>query len=134
GEFGIGKGDDLVALVALGVTTGVLGLTIARVTRLRTRSDRREHEIRTRLELSNRLAAGDEPDQVVHDAESALTQIFGLTECRLTPEPDGGLALHMVEGATPIPSADRPEIAAFVMGLGTALERVRLTGAVQRAT
>jgi len=134
GELGIGKGDDLVALVAFGVTTGVLGLTIARVTRLRTRSDRREQEIRARLELSNRLAAGDDPDQVVHDAEAALTQIFGLTECRLTREPDGGLGLHMVEGATPVPSADRPEIAAFVMGLGTALERVRLTGAVQQAT
>jgi two-component system sensor histidine kinase KdpD len=134
GDFGIGKGDDLVALVAFGVTTGVLGLTIARVNRLRHRSDLREQEIRTRLELSNRLAAGDEPEQVIRDAEEALTSIFGLTECHLTRQADGSLGVHLVEGTTPITSADRPEIAAFVMGLGTSLERVRLTGAVQQAT
>ena len=133
GEFGIGKGDDLVALVALGVTTGVLDVTIARVNRLRHQSDLREHEIRAHLELSNRLAAGDDPDQVVRDAETALATIFGLRECHLSMAADGSLGLDFVEGATPLAVADRPEIAAFVMGLGTALERVRLTNAVQAA-
>lgn len=134
GSFGIDKGDDLVALVALGVTTGVLGATLARLNRLRHRSDVREQEIRARLELSNRLSEGDDPDAVVRDAEAALRTIFDLAECSLRAEPaGGGLHVHLVEGASPISASDRSEIAAFVMGLGTALERVQLAEAVQDA-
>jgi two-component system sensor histidine kinase KdpD len=133
GAFGIAKGDDLIALVALGVTTGVLGATIARVDRLRRRSDIREQEIRSRLELSNRLAAGDDPTQVIADAEAALRSIFGLTQCSLTPQPEGGLSLRIVEGEAPIGAPDRSEMAAFVMGLGTALDRVSLAAEVQDA-
>jgi two-component system, OmpR family, sensor histidine kinase KdpD len=133
GQFGAPRVDDVVALVALGVTTGVLGATIARVDRLRRRSDLREQEIRARLDLSNRLAAGDEPSAVIHDAETALRTIFDLAECALSYEAGGGLEVHIVEGPTPISPADRSEIAAFVMGLGTSLERVQLAEAVQDA-
>jgi two-component system, OmpR family, sensor histidine kinase KdpD len=131
GSFGIGKNDDLVALVALGVTTGVLGATIARVNRLRRRSDRREQEIRVRLELSNRLADGDDPDDVIRDAEVALRTMFDLDASTLRRERDGTLTVHVVEGGTPIAIEDRSEIAAFVMGLGTSLERLRLTQEVR---
>jgi two-component system sensor histidine kinase KdpD len=131
--FGIIKGDDLIALVALGITTGVLGATIARVNRLRHRSDLREQEIRARLDLSNRLAAGDDPDQVIADAEVVLHTIFGIVGCTLRIEPDGGLGLHIAEGEPPIDASDRSEIAAFVMGIGTALERVQLADEVQDA-
>ena len=123
----------LVVLGALGITTGVLGLTIARVNRLRLRSDRREQEIRARLDLSNRLAAGDDPDLVIHDAETALQTIFGLAECTLHLKPDHGLDVHIVEGPTPIDPADRSEIADFVMGIGTALARVQLAEEMQDA-
>lgn len=133
GSFAVDKGDDLVALVVLGITTGVLGATLARLNRLRRRSDVREQEIRARLELSNRLAAGDPPGQVVTDAEVALRTIFDLAECDLSQGDDGGLSVHIVEGTTPISSADRSEIAAFVMGIGTALERVQLADEVQDA-
>lgn len=118
-------------LVVLGVTTGVLGATIARVNRLRRHSDRREQEIRVRLELSNRLADGDDPEQVIRDAEGALRTIFELDESTLRREPDGTLNVHIVEGGTPIAAEDRSEIAAFVMGLGTSLERLRLTQEVR---
>jgi two-component system sensor histidine kinase KdpD len=64
GEFGIGKVDDLVALVALGITASVLGVTLTRLNRLRHRAELREQEIGSRLELSTRLAAGDDPDAV----------------------------------------------------------------------
>jgi two-component system sensor histidine kinase KdpD len=133
GEFGIGKGDDVVAILAFGITAGVLSVTIARVNRLRRHSDRREQEIRVRLDLSNRLAAGDDPDQVVHDAEAALRTIFGLAECTLAPGPNGGLHLHLIDGPAPLATADRSEIAAFVVGLGAALDRIRLADAVQDA-
>jgi two-component system sensor histidine kinase KdpD len=93
----------------------------------------REHEIRARLELSNRLAAGDQPDEVIRDAEAALRTIFDLAECELRFQADGELGVHIVEGSTPIAAADRSEIAAFVMGLGTSLERAHLAEAVQDA-
>jgi two-component system, OmpR family, sensor histidine kinase KdpD len=128
GEFGIDKVDDLVALVALGITTGVLSVTLARLNRLRHRAELREQEISSRFELSTRLAAGDDPDTVLRDAETALRRIFGLSECSLTRTPDGTLDVHIVETA-PISSGDRSEIAAYVLGLGTALERIELAEA-----
>jgi two-component system sensor histidine kinase KdpD len=103
------------------------------VNRLRFRAELREQEIRSRLELANRLAMGDEPEEVLHDAERALTEIFELEQCRLTRSPDGGLDIRIEEGARPIATSDRSEIAAFVMGLGTALERVELADAVRAA-
>jgi two-component system sensor histidine kinase KdpD len=130
GEFGIGKVDDLVALVALGSTAGVLGVTLTRLNRLRHRAELREQEIGSRLELSTRLAAGDDPDTVLRDAEVTLRRIFGLAQCTLARTADGGLDVSIVE-TTPISAADRSEIAAYVLGLGTALERVELTEAVQ---
>lgn len=130
GEFGIGKGDDLVALLALGITTGVLVVTLSRLDRLRRGAELREQEIGSRLELSNRLAAGDDPDTVLREAERALRAIFSLAECRLTRTKDGGLDVHIVE-TSPISGADRAEIAAYVLGLGTALERIELADAVQ---
>jgi two-component system, OmpR family, sensor histidine kinase KdpD len=133
GEFRLGKGDDLVALLALGITTGILGVTLSRANRLRRQSEVREQEIRARLELSNRLTDGDDPTEVIGDAERALRTLFGLAECRLTPEPDGTLGVQIVEGTHTLTAADRSEIAAFVMGLGTALERVRLTEEVSDA-
>lgn len=132
-EFRIGKGDDIVALLALGITTGVLGVTLGRANRLRRQSEIREQEIRARLELSNRISDGDDPAEVIGDAERVLRSLFGLTECRLTPDPDGTLGVEIVEGSHTLTSADRSEIAAFVMGLGTALERVRLAGEVNEA-
>ena len=131
-EFGIGKVDDLVALVALGITAGVLSVTLTRLNRLRHRAELREQEIRSRFELSTRLAAGDDPDTVLRDAESTLRRIFGLAECSLTRSGDGTLDVHIVETA-PTSSGDRSEIAAYVLGLGTALERVELAAAVQTA-
>jgi two-component system sensor histidine kinase KdpD len=131
-ELAISKTDDLVALVALGITAGVLGVTISRVNRLRHRSELREQEIRSRLELSNRLTTGDDPEGVLRDAERALCSIFGLDGCELRRTPEGGLDVHLVE-STPIAIADRSEIAAYVLGLGTALERVELANAVQAA-
>jgi two-component system sensor histidine kinase KdpD len=131
-ELAISKTDDLVALVALGITAGVLGVTISRVNRLRRRSELREQEIRSRLELSNRLTTGDDPEVVLRDAERALCAIFGLDGCDLRRTPEGGLDVHIVE-STPIATADRSEIAAYVLGLGTALERVELANAVQAA-
>jgi two-component system sensor histidine kinase KdpD len=132
-EFGIGKGDDLIALLALVVTASVLGTALARVNRLRHRAELREQEIRSRLELSNRLADGDDPDHVLRDAERALTAIFNLEACTLTQDPTGMLEVDLREGPRPIATADRSEIAAFVMGLGTALQRIQLADAVQAA-
>ncbi len=132
GEFGIGNVDDLVALVALGITSGVLAVTLTRLNRVRHRAELREQEIGSRLELSSRLTGGDEPAGVLRDAEQALRRIFGLAECELTRTPEGNLDVRIVETA-PISSADRAEIAAYVLGLGTALERVELTKAVRAA-
>jgi two-component system sensor histidine kinase KdpD len=132
-EFAIGKGDDLIALLALVVTASVLGTALARVNRLRYRAELREQEIRSRLELSNRLADGDDPERVLRDAERALTAIFNLDACTLAPDPDGTLDVDLREGARPIATADRSEIAAFVLGLGTALQRIELSEAVQSA-
>jgi two-component system sensor histidine kinase KdpD len=130
GEFGIGKVDDLVALVALGITSGVLVVTLTRLNRLRHRAELREQEIGSRLELSTRLAAGDDPDSVLHEAEQTLQRIFSLAECSLTRSADGTLDVHIVE-TTPISTGDRAEIAAYVLGLGTALQRVELADAMQ---
>ena len=77
----------------------MLGVTLARANRLRRQSEVREQEIRTRLELSNRLTDGDDPAEVIRDAERALTTLFGLATCELHPEPDGTLGVNIVEGA-----------------------------------
>ena len=57
GAFGIQKVDDLVALATLGITTGVLGLTMARANRLRRQADRNEREARD-AEIEAAVEAG----------------------------------------------------------------------------
>jgi two-component system sensor histidine kinase KdpD len=133
GEFGLGNFDDLVALAALGITTGVLGATLTRLNRLRTQSERRDQESRARLELANRLAEGDDPGPVLRDAERVLVSLFGLTTCELQLDEHGHLDVHIEEGPRPVTAADRTEIAAFVLGLRTSLERMHLSAEVADA-
>jgi two-component system sensor histidine kinase KdpD len=131
--FEIGKVDDLVALVVLVVTTTALGTTISRANRLRRRADLREREIRTRLELSNRLADGASPASIVDEAGAALRTLFGQEGLRLHVAEDGHLRLELDPAAAGIEASDREEVAAFVIGLDTALERTRLAAEVQAA-
>ncbi len=131
--FGIGKVDDLVALLVLMITTIALGSTIARANRLRRQADLREHEISARLDLSNRLADGAPAGAVVTDGESALRALFDLPDLTLTAGPDGHLALDLGAGSRAIGTAEREEIVAFVIGLDTALERTRLASEVEAA-
>src|SRR6476660_6854137 len=64
-SFSIDKSQDLVALVAFGLAAAVVSVTVARVNLLRRRALASYREARLRLELTNRLASGEEPRRVV---------------------------------------------------------------------
>ena len=77
----VNKGDDLVALAAFAVASGVLGWTITRLSQLRDEAERRRRESQIRLDLTSRILAGEDPDTVLAGAADALLTLFDLVEC-----------------------------------------------------
>jgi two-component system sensor histidine kinase KdpD len=139
------KGDDLLALVAFAVASGVLSWTVSRLNEARRTAEQRERETQIRLDLTTRLMAGENLETVVAGAADALVALFGLVVCTLrapglvtTATAPGAagqvtvvrIAPLEVEATAsrerPLSAADRALLEALVAGLATAVDRLRL--------
>ena len=139
------KGDDLVALVAFAVASGVLGWTVSRLDAARRTAEQRERETQIRLDLTTRLMAGEDPDTVVAGAADALVALFGLVSCTVRAPGDATTATGPgTAGPTTVVrippleveitagrehrfgSSDRALLEALVAGLAAAIDRLRL--------
>jgi two-component system sensor histidine kinase KdpD len=146
------KGDDLVALVAFAVASGVLSWTVTRLNRLRRTAEQRERETQIRLDLTTRLMAGEDPDAVVAAAAGAIVALFGLAACtvrrphgsttatgsavpgRITSVRVGPLEVEATARREhPLSPADRALLEALVTGLAAAIDRVRLAADAREA-
>jgi two-component system, OmpR family, sensor histidine kinase KdpD len=125
-SFAIDKTQDLVALVAFGATAAVVSVIVARLNLLRRRAVAQGREARTRLELTNRLAAGEDPWRVVSSAGDSIEELFGFEECRADLDASSRLVLHTVPSADALPAEARELLDAFVNDLAASLDRVRL--------
>jgi two-component system sensor histidine kinase KdpD len=126
-SFSIDKSQDLVALLAFGLAAGVVCVTVTRVNLLRRRALASDREARLRLELTNRLASGEEPYRVVASAGDRLEELFAFEECRAELDAQERLTVVTVPGADALTPEDRSLFDAFVNGLAASLDRVRLS-------
>lgn len=138
--------DDVIALLVFAAAAMVLGSIVARLNDLRIDAERRAGESRVRLDLTTRLLAGDDPNEVARAAARALVGLFDLTRCTVrshdldlhvsepTDAPSAGpgtefsVADVTVEFArrTPLSDDDRALLEALVAGLAASLDRIRL--------
>lgn len=146
------KGDDLVALVAFVVASGVLSWTVSRLDAARRTAQQRERETQLRLDLTSRLLAGEDPETVVAGAADALVALFTLVNC--TVRGPGSAATATGSGAPgsvitvriapleveatprrdrPLDSSDRALLEALVAGLAAAIDRLRLEEVAREA-
>ena len=143
--FAVHKADDLFALAVFVIVAAVVGTVVASATELRRAAERREREVRMRLDVTERLRAGEDPHAVAEGAAAALLQLFELASCRLaagahevsaTGQSPPGEAMHLEAGSStldavasrrrPLSNADKAVLAALVASLGAALEGTRL--------
>ena len=150
--FAVQKVDDLYALAVFLLVSAVVGTLVARATELRHKAEQQEREVRMRLDLTQRLQAGQDPEAVAQVAADALVELFELSSCSLragghTAEARGdgspGEQLHLEVGSNEVDivasqrkdlsSEDRAVLEALIAGLGAALERVRLEAEARNA-
>ena len=150
--FAVHKTDDLYALVVFLLVAAVVGSLVARATGLRRAAERREREVRMRLDLTQRLQAGQDPEVVVQGAADALVRLFELASCSLRagghyaeatgsgrPGEEhhlemGSNAVDVVASMTrPLLPEDRAVLEALIAGLGEAFDRVRLEAEARNA-
>jgi two-component system sensor histidine kinase KdpD len=122
----ISKTQDLAALVAFAVAAAVVSATVARVNTLRVRALEREREARTRLDVTTRLAAGEDPAVVVARAGEQIRDLFDLDECAMTLDADGRVRVTTRPPSASLPANDRSLFDAFVSALSSSLDRRRL--------
>ena len=132
-SFGISKTQDLVALVAFGVAAAVVSATVARVNLMRRRAVAQRREAGARLEVTNRLAAGEDPWRVVASAGDRLEELFGFDECRAGLDSEGRLNVFTVPSADTLAPEDRSLFDTFVNGLAASLDRLQLARDAQAA-
>ncbi|MGZ6976075.1 MAG: ATP-binding protein [Acidimicrobiia bacterium] len=125
-SFAIDKREDIVALLVFAVVAAVVSATVARVNLLRRRAIAQELEVRTRLELTNRLAAGEDPWRVAAAASDAMEDMFGFEECRADLDHEGRLSVFTVPSADLLAPEEQALLDDFVTGLAASLDRVRL--------
>ncbi len=132
-SFGIDKPQDLVALVAFAVAAAVVSATVARINLMRRRAVAQRREASTRLEVTDRLAAGEDPWRVVASVGDRMEELFGFDECRAGLDTEGRLNVFTVPGADTLAPEDRSLFDAFVDGLAASLDRLRLARDAQTA-
>jgi two-component system, OmpR family, sensor histidine kinase KdpD len=142
-SFAIDQPDDLLALVAFVTASLAVGATVARLNQLRRRSDLAAAEARVRLELTNSLAAGMPPADVVRGLAESLVSLFELARCTIVTGDDRAESAsnppavgrtHLtvppvvldLEIARPLDPSEEDTLAALAAGLATALDRARL--------
>jgi two-component system sensor histidine kinase KdpD len=144
--FAIENSDDLVAAVAFLVTAGLIGMVIHRLRDLRRRAEQRAREAQLRLDLTNRLAGGEEPATVAKGAAEAIADLFDLTRCTVTVGPASStargpgddttgplerirvreVAIDVAGGGRPLASDDRAVLDALVAALAAAYDQMLL--------
>ena len=147
GSLAIRRGDDIAALVVFVVTAILIGVTVQRLAELAATAGRDEREARLRLDITNRLLAGDSIDEALASTVSRLQDVFRFEACSLrlsdrvvaTGElgraPDVSVVVGDVQlDATAdyeLDGADRALLEALVAGLATAADRLRLQDEVR---
>ncbi len=126
GSFEISKTQDLVALVAFAVSAAVVSATVARVNLLRRRAVAQGREASVRLDLTNRLASGEDPWLVVASASASMEELFGFEECRADLDAQGRLEVFTTPSADLLAPEERSLLDGFVNGLAASVDRVRL--------
>ena len=148
-SFGIDQPDDVLALVAFVTASVVVGMTVARLAELRRRSDLAAREAQVRLALTDDLAAGVAPADVLNALVTELVDLFDLAACEITVDGTRARAasarppidsLHMSTNGLDLDlglgrafrAGERETIEALATGLGTALDRDRLDRAARK--
>ena len=144
--FAIENSDDLVAALAFLITAILIGTVIHRLGDLRRRAEQRAHEAQLRLDLTNRLAGGEDPAVVAQGAAEAMVDLFDLTGCTVTvgdvsasargpaDDPDappvhvriGEIAVEATGPRRPLANDDRAVLEALVAALAGAYSQVLL--------
>lgn len=137
--------DDLVALATYLLVAVSTGWLVGRATALRRRAELHEREARLRLDLKDRLIAGETPQAVAAHATTMLVSSLGLAACTFhagdvsasaSADRPPGRPLRLEPGGARVelvPARDRPvdrdQIAlaeAVAEGLAAAIDRNRL--------
>jgi two-component system, OmpR family, sensor histidine kinase KdpD len=87
--FSVDKAEDVVALVGFLVVSAAVGTLLSRALTQQARAERRERESRLLQHLGTRLLAGDPPTRVLESFATAVADLFPVTRCEITLEPDG---------------------------------------------
>ncbi|MCU1458069.1 MAG: sensor signal transduction histidine kinase [Actinomycetia bacterium] len=141
----IEKADDVVALITFLAAAAALNWIVTRLDHLRRNAERREREAGVRLDLTNRVIAGETPRAVAERAVAVLVPLFALSGCRFRigneevavgdAEPGapgsvtaeaGGVHITAAPRAHALTTEDRAVLEALLTGLATAIDRVRL--------
>lgn len=149
-RFGISKRDDNLSLVVFLVVALAADWVVALLGNLRRKAEQREHEAAVRLDLNQRLLAGEEARSVVDAAARALVRLFAFSSCSLTvgrcgvqaswpPSPARQSAAAPIRFASggveveawpadgrPVSADDRAVLEALVSALDVALRRAEL--------
>jgi two-component system, OmpR family, sensor histidine kinase KdpD len=152
GSFQVAKRQDLDALFAFLVVALVVGNVVARTNELRHKAEQREREARIRLDLTQRLLAGEPAEDILAGACHALVNLFELASCCLEVdavqagatrpvEPgdhvhlsSGGLSLTLREGHhRPLSASDLAVLEGLTSGMATALAYHRLEASAAEA-
>ncbi len=148
----IEKSDDVIALIAFLGAAAVVSWIVTRLEHLRRTAERREREAGVRLDLTNRVLAGETPRAVAERAVAVLVPLFGLSGCRfrigtedvsvgtvdaaasgaITAEA-GGVWIVATPRAHTLSTEDRAVLEALLTGLATAIDRVRLEDKAREA-
>jgi two-component system sensor histidine kinase KdpD len=145
GSFSIARADDLFALTAFVAVSLVVGVLLARLTRLRTRAERHAQEAELQVSILDRLIGSNDTDSILQDAAEEILRLFDLGYCEFTVAStrigarseqrvrdtisieSGPLRMDLGLGR-PITSAEHSSVSALGMGLGAAIDRLRLQG------
>ena len=153
-HFDFQHGTNIIAGVAFFVAAAIIGWVVTTITRLRARESKRAREAQLRLELLNRIDAGEEPDQLARHTALAITQLFDVRRCivhlgeDLGAAPDtepgpvdglttfaaGQVTVQIAEPRERLSGGDRELLEALVVTLDGSLEQARLRLESEQAT
>jgi two-component system sensor histidine kinase KdpD len=142
----INSGDDVVAAAVFVIAAALIGWVVTRLGVLRRHAEQRAREAQIRLDLTNRLAGGEDPSSVARSAAEAIVGLFGFTVCTVSLGGVSELARGpgdqatgdhvrlevgqvVVDGLGPITRMegdDHSVLEALVAALAAAQDRVRL--------
>jgi two-component system sensor histidine kinase KdpD len=145
GSLRVETTDDVVAIVTFLVVAVAVGTVVARSSELRSEAQRRAGEAALRLDVTDRLVAGEAPRLVLEAAARSLVHVFGFARCSLTSADDradassGGpageevvieragvqLRAAMPAGRHRLPPEDAGVLDALLASIATAFDRVR---------